>query len=210
MFITHARALVANAFKEALTNQHHPLLGDKKVWVGMDYPNAKVNYPGVWVTFKPNGPIQIAGVSHVEYRGDDEIRKGTRWRFSGTISATVVALSGHERDDLLDEVIRLVAFGSEHPQTSILRSRLENNNLIALNVQYDQMNIVGDTEGPGTPWGSDDMVFEATTTMLCEGEFVSDLTSDKILVPLEDIIVYDYAEPVEVMPPAGPDNPGWI
>jgi hypothetical protein len=65
----------------------------------------------------------------------------------------------------------------------------------------------------GTPWGTNDWVYEATCSLTCEGEFISDLRHSPSLIPLSAITVT--ATPV----PAGTGSPttgtpeadgGWI
>jgi hypothetical protein len=189
MYITHANTVWVDAMREAVGSVNHPTLGGKKVWVGMSYPNKETNYPGLWCEFTPGPTVQAAGVGHVEYRhpDTDDIRRGTRWRFSGTLTTTVVSLSKTERDDLLDEVLRFIAFGAEHPQTAVLRQRVESDGLIAMSVQWDKANITGLMESPGTPWGTNDLLCEGTVSLSCEGEFISDLASQISLVPLERV-----------------------
>lgn len=211
--------MVKEAFSLSLTNPDHPVLnanatGNRRdsVWVGTNYPNDKAHYPGVWVDFTPNGALRSAGVGHVEYRDDDgTVRKGTRWVFSGTIYATIVSLSSHERDNLMDEVIRLVAFTYEHPHTTALRTHLESDDLITLEVQFDQMTLSGMTESQGTPWGTRDVVYEGTLSLACTGSFVSDLKSQATLVPISAINVEAYPDlgNGEDPFPSDPDG-GWM
>lgn len=182
---------MVSAFKSALQDPGHPVLGGRDIWVGPEFPAVEANYPGVWVTFDPDPTLQVAGIGHVEYRDEEsgQVRAGTRWSFSGTVSATVVSLSRRDRDELLDELVRLVAFSKEHPETGHLKAGFEANPFIAVIVAFDQMSLGGLSDSGRAPWGSDETIYEGTLTLRLEGTFVSDLLSERTLVRLSEIIV---------------------
>lgn len=211
MFITSARTMVTEAFRAALKGQAHPKLRDKDIWVGMDFPAAKTNYPGVWTEFTPNGAVQSAGIGHTEFRVKEDLKvvRGTRWRFGGTITATAVALTALERDTLADELLRIVAFGDEHPDLAILRGRIENNDLINVEIQWDKATLSSFTDSPGTPWGTDDTVYEVTLSLVCSGGFISVLGTEVPTGVLEGVDVFPEAEggdaPVEDLSPWSKD-----
>ena len=138
--------------------------------------------------------MRQAGVGHVERTLPDEQgnrRSFTRWLFSGTVEATVVSLSRRERDELLDEVIRLIAFADEHPETSALKTTMESNPFISVISQFGQVRITGISNSGSTPWGSDDIVYEGTVTFAVEGEFVSDVASSRVLLPLSAVEIVE-------------------
>ena len=193
MYLTHMAALAVSAFKDALADPGHPVLGGKDLWVGPVFPAVEANYPGVWVTYEPDPTLSKAGIGHIEYSvpgPDGERRAVTRWLFSGTISATVVSTSRMERDELLDELVRLVAFSDEHPETGHLKAGFETNPFIAVNVMFGQVRLLGLSDSGRTPWGSDETVYEGTLALSLEGEFVSDLLSQRVLVPISEVVVY--------------------
>lgn len=208
MFLTHMAALVVTAFQEGLTKDGHPVLGGRKPWVGPDFPLEKAHYPGVWVDFTPAANLTSAGLGHRERTavpGTEMTRQGTRWLFSGTVEATVVALDRRERDELLDEVLRLIAFADEHPQTSGLKATMEANPFIAVNSRFGQVRLGGISNAGSTPWGSDDIVYEGTVSFDVEGEFVSDVTSQHVLLPLEAVEIVEEVEGA----PEGFDTTQW-
>lgn len=197
MFVSSTRTLVVEAFRDALGSEYHPTLEDRDIWVGREFPAAKTNFPGVWVDFTPNGAVQSAGIGHIERRFDSQQRPvmGTRWVYSGTITATVVSLTSLDRDTLIDELLRMVAFGDEHPGLEVFRQHIEGNDLISLDVQWDKATLSAFMESNGTPWGSDDTVYEVTLSLVCRGEFISTLEGKIPAGILEGVEVYPTPEP---------------
>lgn len=205
MYLTHLKTLLVETFTALLDpekNPGHPVLAGKDVWVGPEFPALEANYPGVWVTYDP-GVMRRAGIGHAEIiiDGDTEYRERSRWSFEGTVNLTVVALSTRERDELLDEVTRLFAFASEHPDLEGLRTHLSTNDLIFVNAVLEELRL-GGLQAGAAPWGTEEMAFEGTVSFPVEGNFVSDTRSQNVLVPLSEIIVI----PKETMP--APELPG--
>jgi len=116
----------------------------RRLWVGMEYPADQANYPGVWVDYLPTTNIQVAGIAHVEYSQPGvggATRKYSRWRYAGQIQLTVVTLSSLERARLVDEMVKVVAFGREDLSRSRFISMVESNDLIGCQVQLDRIGV---------------------------------------------------------------------
>jgi hypothetical protein len=184
----------------------------RNLWASLEYPAEESNYPGIWVDFTPTADIQTAGIGHEEHvETDDGIRILHRWRYAGTVQLTVVALTSLERDRLVDEVVKVVAFGPENAGRADFRDMVEHSDLIEMRAQWDKLSLGGKAETPGTPWQTDEMVYEMTVSLDCFGSFVSDGT-DAVLVPLSRVAVYEAPTgevPVDSagQPPA--DGDGW-
>jgi len=194
MFVVRLKTLLIEAAR-ATFDADYVVPEFRSIWVSMEYPNDKTNYPGIWVDFTPSGPIQIAGIDHKEFILDTnthKYREVTRWRYSGQIQFTAVALSSLERDRIIDELIRVVAFGREDPSTATFRATLENNDRVACQAQWDRADLGGKAETPGTPWGTDEIIYEQTISMDCQGDFVAlTVGTTATLVPLSAIVIYD-------------------
>jgi hypothetical protein len=160
--------------------------GAKKPYVSMDYPRSPGNYPGVWVDFEVS-LLQIAGIDHIEMLPDGSVL--TRWRFQGYITFTVIALdNSNECDGLYDQVIALTAFAAQSSYPSAFRTAVEENPLVATTWIFDKIEGRGQSSAPGTPWGSDEIVYERGLALQVVGEFVTNpLTT--ALVDLREIIV---------------------
>lgn len=179
----------------------------KNTWISIEYPREKVNYPGIWITYEDSGDIERAGIDHREYVLDDtgELHEATRWRFTGTVSFTCAALTSYERDRLYDEMVRTIAFaGVEGRHSSVFRLALENNDFVAMNGNFDTLTPSGDAASPGTPWGSDEIIYEKTITFEVLGEFVSDPTTNT-LAALSKVQVMGFRQ--GSIPPGFPDEP---
>ncbi len=183
--------------------------------VSLEYPADVALYPGIWVDFSPVGELQVAGVDHAEYSEASEtgrVRPLRRWTFQGYATYTIVALSSFERARIFDQVINVLAFGDQAGGAlSEFRQTIEDNDLIACNFDFDQIGVGGFAQAPGTPWGTDEIIYEATVTMECLGEFVSDLVS-ATLVPLSAVRIYEYPQgqpDPTLSPPASLDPSDW-
>lgn len=178
MFIVQAKTLMVEII-DAIFNSDtmSDEFGSGKVWVGMEYPAETSNYPGIWVDFSTSTELQAASLNPDEYlpalNKRDGVRHVQRWRFAGTYSFTAVAMTSLERDSLLDTLIRTIAFGSSALNFDF-KHMVENNDLIGLTMQFDRFGLIGGSANPGTPWGTDDVVYEETVQVDCEGEFLSD------------------------------------
>ena len=171
----------------------------RNIHISIEFPQEKQMYPGMWVDYNPVGDLRRIGIGHIEYgdvAGGGEARAFTRWTFKGEASFTIAALTSHERDRLHDEVIRVMAFGNESPSTAGFRAYIENNEFVAVNFDFDRITTRGLTATLGTPWQTNDMIYEAEIVMSCVGEFFSDAESIT-LIPLSDIVLtyFDDTQP---------------
>lgn len=184
---------VKTLFTEAIQkvfSSTYPVAKFADTYVSMEFPENQVNYPGIWVDFTPTSMLQSAGIGHTIYTQvglTTQTRKATEWRFGGQVSFTVAAMTSLERDSLVDEVVRVVAFGNEDPDTAVFRSMIEINDLIQISMQWDTFALTGKAETPGTPWGTDELIYEMTIQMECQGLFISDADTGVILSELSQI-----------------------
>lgn len=164
-----------------------------KVNIGIEYPVSANGYPGVWVNFSPTDSLRKSGIDNAEYTlitvdGESVYQKVTRWMFRGLIDFTVFALSSLERDRLLDEVIKVVAAPQNNPLgRGLFRQSLIDTPLLAVQPDFDTLSLQGESASQGTPWGSDDIIYEITVGMGLMGEFVDDAYGT--LIRLTDVIV---------------------
>jgi hypothetical protein len=213
-YLSPLKALLVEAVLQTF-DQTYPVAQFRDVHCSIEYPVEKQQYPGIWVDYDDTKPLQTAGVDHLE----TTVTGGTtsryrRWKFAGYASYTIAALTSLERDRLYDEMVRVLAFGDRSPATLRFRSYIESNDLMAANFDFDQIETRGNAAVPGTPWGTDEIIYERTLTMEVVGEFVSDAETG-LLVPLSAIHVLDpdvYFTDPEAPPPMQVSDPtgGWI
>lgn len=199
MFLVEVKTLFVEAMKGVFTDSFS-IEKFRNLYVSMEFPEDKVNYPGIWVDFAPTAALQVAGIGHVEYISVDDhggVRRGTVWRFGGQVSFTVSAMTSLERDTLVDEVVKVMAFGSENPELSVFRSTLEVNDLIKISMQWDTFELTGKGETSGTPWNTDEIIYEMTVQVDLQGQFVSDDVAGETMIPLSAVQTT----------PIGPDDP---
>lgn len=195
MYLTNLKTLLTEAIKITF-DADYPVAEFRGLHASIEFPFEKQNYPGLWVDYNPVGALQVAGVGHYEYDPNESgtsARRFTRWMFKGYATFTVVALSSLERDRLYDEVVRVMAFGDEQSATSDFRSYIEDNEFLAVNFDFDEIGSGGFANTLGTPWQTEEMVYEAEVSMECFGEFVSD-SQGPSLVPLSDVDLIPYGD----------------
>lgn len=192
MYLIPLKALMVHALRVTFDEEYvEPDF--RNLRVGIEYPVEAQQMPGIWVDYDDTAPLRQAGVAHRETDVLD-VASGTlsaphtRFRFEGTATFTIVALSSRERDRLYDELIRVLAFGAENTFTSQFRQTIEDNDLIAVNAKFDELSVGGNAASPGTPWGTDEIIYEKTISLDLLGEFVADPVAGD-LVPLSAIIV---------------------
>lgn len=184
----------------------YPIPDFRDLHVSIEFPVDKQHYPCIWVDFEPSQDLVAAGIDHAEYTPWSETaRRLERWRFFGTCTFTVVAFSSAVRDRLADEVIRVLAFGRTDPTSSQFRQAIENYPYIAMDIGWDKVGIGQMAASPGTPWGSDEYLYEVTLRMNAQGEFLSNPSTGE-LYPISEVAVY----PRQEGEPDLPAGDGWF
>lgn len=159
--------------------------GTKRSFVSLSYPRREADYPGVWLDFEVS-LLQTVGLDHTEI--DSSGNAVTRWRFQGYATFTVVALNDNECDAIWDQLVGLTAFAAQSDYPSAFRSAVEGNPLVSLTLATDTVDMRGSGASPGTPWGSDEVIYERGMGLKAVGEFVT-VPQAQALVPLSEIIV---------------------
>lgn len=198
MYVVPLKTLIVEALTGTFDNQY-PVTEFQGLRVGLEYPIDEQNYPSVWVDFNETQPLLRAGIAHTEYvnpnDGTTPVAPFTRWRFQGYISLTAVAMTSLERDRVYDELVRVVAFSNEDGVVGRFKDKISSNDLIAANVNVDKIDAQGNAAAPGTPWGTDEMMYEKSLNLEIIGEFVPDPTTGT-LVNLSSIVII----PTEELP----------
>lgn len=157
----------------------------REIHASIEYPVEPQQYPGIWVDFEES-VLQNAGIDHQETDGDGN--HILRWRFEGHVSYTIAALTSLERDTIYDEMVKVLAFGRSSEVLNAFREFIENNEFVAMNFDFDEIQVSGNAATPGTPWETDEIIYESTITMEVLGEFVTDVNTGD-LVPLSKILI---------------------
>lgn len=178
--------------------------GTQPVYCSLSYPVAATAYPGIWVTYAP-AQLQSAGINYTET--DAAGNTYVRWRFSGTITFTVAALANNERDLLYDQLVSVVGYSSQSTAPGPFRDYVESSPLIESTWSYDSLDSSGHAESLGTPWGTDEVIYEDGISIQVTGEFTADPATGALIPPvlLREIDVTGYPQD----PSAGAPMPDW-
>lgn len=190
-------------------DSEYPVNELQGIRISIEFPKSTTDIPSFWINYEDTGSLQVAGIGHEELviNPDDSFARQTRWRFSGIITITAMALTSRERDRLYDELIRIFAFGRYTSPTNQFRAHIENNDLIAMNINFDEIRPSGDNAGMGTPWETQEMIYEKSVSLDVLGEFVGDPLTQQI-VPLGEVRTYPYADGQQPVPNP-PADPGY-
>lgn len=190
MYIAPLKTLLLEGTRLTFDSQY-PVPEFRQVHADIEYPVDIQNYPSIWVDYEDTQDLVKAGIAHLETRDpvtDAPRQPFTRWRFQGYASFTVVALTSLERDRLFDEVVRVIAFGGEDEIVGRFKRYIEDNDLIAANLNTDKIQPRGAAAAPGTPWSTDELMYERTLNLELIGEFTPDPVTGSLL-PLSKIIL---------------------
>lgn len=209
MYVVPLKTAVVEALRNTFTATY-PEPDFRNILIDIEFPVEQSRYPGLFVQYEDTDELSIAGISHIEreytgHEAGDTYYEYTRWRFQGSVSVTAVALSSLERDRLYDEVVRTFAFNKQNKVLSPFRRHIEDNGLIAVNANFDDLRPFGDSATQGTPWLTDEIIYEKSISFNLQGEFTGD-PDTKTIVPLREIITQSYVEGLEP-PPTWPDGP---
>lgn len=178
----------------------YPVPELRKIHVSIEFPMKSQDFPSIWVDYE-DASLQTAGISHVEITEDGD--RVLRWRFEGYASYTIAAMTSLERDSIYDELIRVMAFARQSEATGNFREGIENNALIAMNFDFDRIESHGSAATPGTPWETEETIYERTIAMQVIGEFAATVDTGA-LVPLSKILVIGREAPSTELDPVNP------
>lgn len=189
MFLVQLKTTITEALRQVF-NASYPVADFQNLPITIEFPYQEQQYPGCWVSWDPVGNVSRGGIDNLMYGPPTDTTDTNpnllyRYRFSGYSMYTVGALTSMQRDRLHDELVRVFLM-SGTPQVESFRQYVEDSPYIYMNMDFDNVSIRGMAENAGTPWGTNDFIYEVTLAIETVGEFISDefFTS---LVPLAQI-----------------------
>lgn len=197
MYLEYTKGVLTNGLIQVF-GPNFRIVDFRNVLVSMEYPVRAQDYPSIWVDFEPIGVVRNVGIGQVEGipTAAATLLGRYRWAFAGTASFTVVAMTSRERDRLFDALISVIAFSQLDANQSQFRQYVENNPYIGMNMNFDSIDQRGFNVGQGTPWGTDEMIYEATIAGDIEGEFIATAGQEFGLVKLIETITWTSGEAV--------------
>lgn len=183
-YLRNLKTGLVTALKKTF-DTNYPVADLQGLHVSIEYPVKAQDYPSIWVDFE-EASLQNAGIDH--YEVDEDGNRILRWRYQGHVSYTIAALSSLERDRIYDELVKILAFSRSAEHLSTFREFVENNEFIAMTFDFDQIEVHGNAATPGTPWETDEIIYERTVVMQVLGEFTTDVDTGN-LVPLSRILI---------------------
>lgn len=149
----------------------------RPVNINIEYPMQEGEYPCMYVEFEET-KLKRAGIGHVEHDYDSQqgsVITARRWIFEGKVTVGFLAMKSKERDLMSDAFLKVVGF------TDDFKNALSENPYIGLVINTDEVNPVGTSASPGTPWGSDEVTYYTAYQMDMFGEFFTDERTSGII-----------------------------
>lgn len=187
--IEAVKRAVVMALREALTRTNITVNGSP-VYVDLEYPMKKEQYPGIWVQFSIV-KLNRAGISHEVWVQDANLNWTPiqEWMFNGRVTLTIVALKSLERDRIADSIISMFAF-SRTPELVItqpnantkqyraLLTALDQNPYVAMTLNTDTITPGGQSASMDVPWQQDVLAYEDSYSFDLLGNFNIKFTHD--------------------------------
>lgn len=186
MFLYQLKTALTLALRQVFTATY-PVADFANLPVTIEFPYTEQEYPGVWVTWEPVGAISRGGIDNYQMTpwAPTDLASNPndlfRYRFSGNSLFTVGALTSLQRDRLHDELLRVFLVSTD-PSVESFRQYVEDNPYIAMQMDFDNVNVRGMSENPGTPWGTNDFIYECTLAIETYGEFIADRELSQLVV----------------------------
>ena len=170
-----------------------------RVQITLEYPLEEVHFPAIMVSFN-EGDVHLAGVGHREYSEGQII---AHWRFEGTITFKVMALSNLDRDLLSGSLVNVIAFHHANEGHSRFFEEIFDSEFLDLQIGMGQVSAGGD-QVEDVPWDdSTRKLYTATYTIPIIGEFYA-LRESGVLVTITDVELFPY-RPGQVVPTGSQD-----
>ena len=180
--IEAVKRAVILAMRDALLRTNITVDGSP-VYVDLEYPMKKEQYPGVWVQFSFT-KLNRAGISHEVWVQDKDMNWTPiqEWMFNGRVTLTIVALRSRERDRIADTIINMLAFArtpelvitqpsADTKQYRQLLTALTENPYVAMAIKTDIITPGGQTASMDVPWQQDVLAYEDNYSFDIIGNF---------------------------------------
>lgn len=219
MFLDATKATLVKGWRQTFDGSY-PIKEFQDLHVSVQYPEDITNFPGLLVDLQITEPLISVAIDPREFEPYEDpdtletsyLQPVRRWQFAGYAEFTIYSLSTIERDRLFDECIKVLAMGDVTSNRSRFRQLVEGDDAgdgyIGMHLQWDRITVTSIVDAAGTPWGTQDMVSEATLRVEMHGEFVSDRDTGTP-VPLSGVAIFDVAPGEVADPPGNDDEDGW-
>lgn len=194
MFLVELMAVAKDSML-AVFDEQYPEEDFRNLHVDLEYPMKSDQYPGLWVDYVPLSNPKNTGIANLITENEPEVGwfRHRLWDFGGKITYTVATLSSLERARLHDEVLKTIAFGIEDDRRKPFFDQLLDNQYLAIVPIIDSVEVTGWSSSRGTPWNTEDMIYEVTLGIQIYGEFAS-AGESQTLVDLREIQIIPIPE----------------
>jgi hypothetical protein len=155
-FFVDIKTTIVKGLIAAFDDIDYPDPQIKGINISMEYPMEQNQYPHIWVQFSITKSQQM-GLGHVIY--EDGILK-QQFIFYGTVTLHIVALSSLARDIIASQLFQMLAFRDLNPIAAKFNDYLKQDQFTHMTFDRDTLQPQGQSVNVGTPWGSDELVYD--------------------------------------------------
>ena len=185
---------IVNALREVFGGEYPDTLYAGRISVASEYPMTEVQYPLIVIRFTSN-QVKNIGVGHYEIDPSFPESEVLHWRFNGSLTFTVYALTPIDRDKILAGLTNLFAFGRDIPAFQNFQTAVRDQRFVTLVVMSDSFTEGTDMAMPPA-WNpvSNELLFSNSMTFQVFGEFFTSPTTGS-LVEIDEIDVTPTLDP---------------
>jgi len=185
---------VVDALRQVFLSDYPDPEFANRVDISLEYPLEAIHYPRVMLSFN-EGDIHIAGVGHRELTDDGtgHDQMIAHWRFDGSVTFAIYALTNLDRDLLSSAIVNIIAFHGATAGNSRFYTEIFNSEYIDMQLGMDKISASGD-QVEDVPW--DDPTrkqYTASYSVPIIGEFYA-LRDTGALVTIDDVEIYPYRD----------------
>jgi hypothetical protein len=213
------KTYVKQALVEALQNvfKLHPDKILAKTKIGIDFPVTELDYPMIIIRFLGRS-VYNAGVGHIETLPDKvdptKFHKFKHNLYKGDIEFAIYTLSSYDRDLIGDSLVQIISMGDLESYSNEFFKRIYDYNYPNdaytpnthyININTDQINDFGETQGLA-PWMPEDVyVFQSSYRVGIFGEFYSRIVDNVSYGLVEKVETYPYRSQFDPEPLPNPN-----
>src|SRR6476646_5417126 len=127
---------VVEALRHVFNDQYPDSQLRGHISVVSEYPGTETTYPVIVVRFQPQ-EVKNIGIGHYEFDDASPGKRILHWRFQGTITFTVYALTTIDRDKILAGLTNLFAFGTDIPEFQTFQDQIHDQTFVTLTILSD-------------------------------------------------------------------------
>lgn len=196
------KSIVTYALRDVFDSSFEGESAFASLSISLEYPYQPVDFPCVFISYDES-KLESAGANR-EYESSGTSGRYQRWKYEGTVSLNILALTNYERDYLSDSLLGVLAFAKMRGDTSHFEEVLASSNYVRMSAALGKLTTLGEAVEP-LPWEAPGYLYVTGYKFPVYGEFLSDVKTYSLFIEEIDEIPY-----LEGQEPAADNNGEWL